>query len=1486
MKRNKFIGIFTSAVIALATAITALAAEPTVYLNEGFGTYATNARTIDGYTLTDTDGLVIEENGTNNKGLKFGANGAASIEKTFESAIEENYLVISAYIRSYDMLPSLNITMKNGTAQYNILDIKAGAVEMSDKKKTQILRSKRTVRIDAVIDNRYGRITLYSEGKDKIAQWKMGGYNGAYTSVKLTQKSTNVEFMLDNFAVYSAKKPDVSIVDNNYSDKSKSSLYIEQDGSDFTYFHSNCIGNTKLIYPNTSFAAKTGNSYYAEALQNWKNPEKDDRIILTKTTEDTSYNDVYFSVNINKRGEYLPDPYKKYKSYMMSTDIMITDQSVGGAVLLLRDVTSGKNDEFKLQMKQGALYDHYNNKLSQTFETNRYYHVECYVDVVRHVYDVYLDGELIGKDCKFPESINVLTLFRVTLDKGKGSWIIENMEFRGMAVPYERGTDENGKTIPVIVNSSQFADNNTIIEYLKDKTVFHGDGQLIYKNSEKIPFEAEAVYENNELYVSPADFNKAYDVNIKYDETQQKYIDGMKVYNAAVPKNNNGTLLYPAKSLSIALGYAAKHSGYGCMVIAGTDEKELVETTDKDMPWFDEIFYNAGSLTSKTMRFSDIQEISNFIFYDRPDADEIKEDFYATLGENPSHPRLLINSDDVTRLRNQYATDEYFKNIVDNIVDRADSYVMSLPLIHYGSSTNKSEAQVMGTSENMRTLSLAFRFNEFEDLAIAYVVTGDRKYADRAIEQLMVVVDTFPDLNPNHIIDVGTWLRSISVIYDWCYDAMTEEQRAKTAKFIHDKGVATVNKAYYAQLPASGGGGGYNDFQTAGWFVTWKSNYISYTQGGLAMACLAIADLYPEKSFDTLEKALRSWEYENMGYYPGGVWLEGKSYQQTLNGQRARAFGSMLSCLGTTYKMLEYPGMHESLHAMMSYSSLSGAFTFSDDTKRGALGGIDGSYQFFANVYDDPVLSLWRQMNVPNIYSAKYTTPSNSNNSYNYFDVIYYEPMPDESVLNDFKKVEYYEGGEIFSVHENWLDKNATFFCAAGGPTLVYHRHYDMGDFMFIKDDIQWVYEFGQGNYNVGNIWTRFGGRSEAHNTITINNAYEISQREDSFVPVTKWEEGEGGAYAVYDMKEVYAHHGTEKMDRGFYIGDNYESLRIRDEMSFSKTVTGYWHMHTEAEVFQLDEHTMLLSKNGKNLILHADYEAEGFKTEFSVSKARPLPESPSLEKDKQKSTNVNQIRIKFVGKGDINLTVELYDYAREIDTTPISEWKAPGINTDVNADGYDYSIDIYADGRKLDSDAIIPVSGGAYPDFEIKARDNRLNVEMGEVVKEVDVPMLVKLSNEDGSRSGYAIIKYSEFGEAVKNVLYNDVEIKDYWVSSEPEPANCKENMFDNNFSSRLSMYYDNATATFDLGEPTQVDGLALGVWKGNEREYYFDIQVSDDGENFRTVGEYTSSGKTEDYEFYTFPTETARYVRFVGHMNSAGDVNNILELRVIRRK
>ena len=239
-------------------------------------------------------------------------------------------------------------------------------------------------------------------------------------------------------------------------------------------------------------------------------------------------------------------------------------------------------------------------------------------------------------------------------------------------------------------------------------------------------------------------------------------------------------------------------------------------------------------------------------------------------------------------------------------------------------------------------------------------------------------------------------------------------------------------------------------------------------------------------------------------------------------------------------------------------------------------------------------------------------------------------------------------------------------------------------------------------------------------------------------------------------------------------------------------------------------------------------------------------------------------MRIKFQGKGDINITVEFYDVARDIDTTPISQWTPPEKTLVSNSSTEDFSYDLYMNGAKLESSNIVPIIDGYYNEFEIVPRSAGVKAELVDpIVKVAEQPMLVKLTSADGSNSTFSLVKYSKYGETIKKLLYNDLDVVSYDVSSEPETANGRTNMFDNDPSTRFCMYYDDATVTMDLGETKAVDGIALIVWKGDRRNYYFDLQTSTDGINFKTVGNYSSSGEVEDYEFYTFPTEQARYVR-----------------------
>lgn len=70
------------------------------------------------------------------------------------------------------------------------------------------------------------------------------------------------------------------------------------------------------------------------------------------------------------------------------------------------------------------------------------------------------------------------------------------------------------------------------------------------------------------------------------------------------------------------------------------------------------------------------------------------------------------------------------------------------------------------------------------------------------------------------------------------------------------------------------------------------------------------------------------------------------------------------------------------------------------------------------------------------------------------------------------------------------------------------------------------------------------------------------------------------------------------------------------------------------------------------------------------------------------------------------------------------------------------------------------------------------------------------------------------------------------------------------------------------DLGKEVEISGVAIAMWKGDEREYPFEIQVSSDGVNWTTALAKTSNSvQTSEAEMYSFKEPVkARYVKYVG--------------------
>lgn len=159
-------------------------------------------------------------------------------------------------------------------------------------------------------------------------------------------------------------------------------------------------------------------------------------------------------------------------------------------------------------------------------------------------------------------------------------------------------------------------------------------------------------------------------------------------------------------------------------------------------------------------------------------------------------------------------------------------------------------------------------------LSFAYLMTGERKYADAARTLMMDYVgyQTWGEITAKGdiVIDLtaGQTLDNMALAYDWCYDALNDQDRQAIRQ-------AMLKYARLLALDATGQerpGYGYawwwnHEFQNHGW--------VNYS--GLGMACLAMIDEEPEAR-TLIAPAMKFYRglYGKLG--PDGAWHEGPGY--------------------------------------------------------------------------------------------------------------------------------------------------------------------------------------------------------------------------------------------------------------------------------------------------------------------------------------------------------------------------------------------------------------------------------------------------------------------------------------------------------------------------------------------------------------------------------------------------------------------------------
>ena len=122
--------------------------------------------------------------------------------------------------------------------------------------------------------------------------------------------------------------------------------------------------------------------------------------------------------------------------------------------------------------------------------------------------------------------------------------------------------------------------------------------------------------------------------------------------------------------------------------------------------------------------------------------------------------------------------------------------------------------------------------------------------------------------------------------------------------------------------------------------------------------------------------------------------------------------------------------------------------------------------------------------------------------------------------------------------------------------------------------------------------------------------------------------------------------------------------------------------------------------------------------------------------------------------------------------------------------------------------------------------------------------------------------------------------------VTASTNDGNLPANAVDNSLATRWSASGDNQWIRFDLGTTRTVSHVRIATYQGNTRRTRFDIQASTDGASWSNViTAAETSGTTTAEETFDFTDVSARWVRYMGHGNTANMWNSVTELSIFGR-
>ena len=1292
-----------------------------------------------------------------------------------------------------------------------------------------------------------------------LSDWSLSSTTmGDYVAVR---QPVNNSCYIDNLRCYKGSRIDKSIKEAVFINDRVDVIAQKDFNGDVTFFDNRFCHTSGAPRYYRFTAAPKSNEIMTTRLIDYKSPTRTNYIYMKRKG---NADDCFFDIALTMPAIAHADDYK-YKYLKMEGDFK--SDKLQDIIFTVRDSKSSTSSvDTSISINSSGSISGGGGTVNNAVTKGKWFHLLWALNLETKSFDVYLDGKKILADKKMNANMGQFNLLRVNLNYSQsiGDLYVDNFNVTGLVKPIVDGVETKTAVIPTDEN---------IIEFLSDKVGMHAYGNLLHKDGVKTELKEKGIFDKKteQYYVTADVLNQAFNLSLTDEgdsvtgdisvslSGEVKCKDGKSFTLNYAPKIENGKMYIPVRQFAAdALGKHVWWFKTGILLFA--DYEINIDTSD----WT----YQSERESSGCTVWNDIDYLNGYLQYKRPDAERLKEDYIKATGDTTytKHPRLYYSAEEFDKLKEKYQsnTDSVFTKKIDSYIHEADSYTID----NLASYT---------FTDSMRTNIATQLANRFTAWGLAYNITGDIKYAQLGFAQFEKIATSFPDLNTAHVIDTGQALQALALGYDWLYNGFTQEQKKFAVKVLNSN-LVILGDALYGRL--SSGSQGAAEWRS----IKLMNNYNTIVNSGITLAALATLEYETDAAFRYIADSTRSMEYSMQMFPPGGAWMEGVAYLSFVMQSFVPWALNMEKNFEQSYNILDGQGMEGILDFMISVAGPQGINQTGDGANSREYSW--DSYFYLAKRYDNPVGAYMRWNE---LHSGK-VTPT-------FLDIISYDfeaEKLDETVMENMPKMQVIDGMEIYSIRDTYSKDEANmYFSAHFGTSSGYHQHWDCGTFVLDLNGLRWAYDLGNDSYLLQNElgypgYAIFRKRAEAHNILVLNpsaygNDFEIER--GNFAPIIDSQYNEYGGFVYADMDDIYKE--ASKMTLGYYIDDNMSSVTMRNEFTLKEATDCVWGFITKGDI-EIDGNIAYVTQSGESIKLEAISSGTNVRWNDNGN-PKPLPTSPQVP-EQNKNAEYSQLQLMFdAPKGDNKLIIKISPMGKvikPIEDITFSEWELPEkshLNDNINT-----NFKIMYNDQEVTTE--LPVFGGVMPEIKVITEDPNAIVE---ITQATNVGEKTKIKVWDPKRLVYQVGVVSYYTASGANMAdFKHVPITNVEVSSTPEANNTKDMMLDDDLLTRWTAMARGEYAIFDLGAITEIDGIAAGFYKGDTRQYFFNIYVSEDGANWRKVIENgVSKIRAEEMEVYAFgKREKARYIKFEGQGNSSpapSDVNfNVIEFRALVKK